>query len=357
MSEGMTQSVEFGSRETPSRAGVIGLNSTPGAAAAVQSHDVDLPPRHVELLFSGSDAPARHIELAVRPYRLQVVERPRGARFTGDELAVMLAERMIERIGAAMRSTGRLDEALINDTVGAVIQAALKRDLAFRLTGLRQSLRPVSLSQVAFMNAILHADRALIFGIGPTGTGKTHLAIAAGLSLVAESRFKSMIITRPHVMMDGEIMTPELRAETATDEQFIPIQDVLRDLIGREEMRRLSDQGLIEVMPLGRMRGRTFNESFIVVDEAQNMTVRRMRMAVTRLGRASRMLVTGDPDQHDLPDGEISGLSHLLRLVAATDIALVHRFENQEIIRNDLVARIEALYAESEGEERRRALA
>jgi phosphate starvation-inducible protein PhoH and related proteins len=349
MSEEMTRSVEIGSRETPSRAGVIGLNSNPGVAAAVRSHDMDLPPRHVELLFSGSDAPARHIELAVRPYRLQIAEQPRGARFTGDELAVMLAERVMERIGAAVRSTGRVDEALINDTVVAVIQAALKRDLAFRLTGLRQPLRPVSLSQVAFMNAMMHADRALIFGIGPTGTGKTHLAIAAGLSLVAESRFKSMVITRPHVRMEGEVLTPELRAETVYDEQLTPIEDALRDLVGREEIRRLTDLGLIEIMPLGRMRGRTFNESFIVVDEAQNMTVRKMRMAVTRLGRASRMVITGDPAQHDLPSGETSGLGHLMQLVSGTDLAFVHRFQNQEIIRNDLVARIEALYSREDG--------
>jgi phosphate starvation-inducible PhoH-like protein len=322
-----------------------------------QSRHVALPQRHVELLFAGSSAPGRSIELAVRPYRLQITAQPDGVRLAGDEVAVMLAEKTVTRIGAVLQTGGRIDEALVRDTAASVLQHALTHELAFRLTGLRNPLRPASLGQVAFMNAVLRSDRPLMLGIGPTGTGKTHLAIAAGLTLVAESRFKSMIITRPHVMMDGEIMTPELRAETATDEQFIPIQDVLRDLIGREEMRRLSDQGLIEVMPLGRMRGRTFNESYIVVDEAQNMTVRKMRMAVTRLGRASRMVVTGDPDQHDLPDGEISGLSHLLRLITATDIALVHRFENQEIIRNDLVARIEALYAESEDAERRRALA
>jgi phosphate starvation-inducible protein PhoH and related proteins len=93
------------------------------------------------------------------------------------------------------------------------------------------------------------------------------------------------------------------------------------------------------------MRGRTFNQSFIVVDEAQNMTVRKMRMAVTRLGRASRMVVTGDPAQHDLPSGEPSGLTHILRLIGGTDLALVHQFQNLEIIRNDLVASIEALYS------------
>jgi len=333
------------------------VNSHFAVTPAARSRHAALPQRHVELLFAGSDAPGRRIELAVRPYHLQITAQPDGVQLAGDEVATMLAEKALERVSAALRTTGRVDEALVRDTVSSVIQVALTHELAFRLTGLRNPLRPVSLSQVAFMNAMLRADRPLIFGIGPTGTGKTHLAIAAGLNLVAEAKFKSMIITRPHVRMEGEIMTPELRAETVYDEQFTPIQDVLRDLIGREEIRRLTDQGLIEIMPLGRMRGRTFNESFILVDEAQNMTVRKMRMAVTRLGRASRMVVTGDPEQTDLPDGETSGLTHLLRLIGGSDIAMVHRFENKEIIRNDLVARIEALYSQDDGEDRRLAVA
>jgi phosphate starvation-inducible PhoH-like protein len=155
--------------------------------------------------------------------------------------------------------------------------------------------------------------------------------------------------------MEGEILTPELSAETADDQQLTPIEDVLRELIGREEIRRLTDHGLIEIMPLGRMRGRTFNETFVVVDEAQNMTVRKMRMAVTRIGRASCMVVTGDPVQNDLPSGETSGLTHFLRLIDGTDLALVHQFQNLEIIRNDLVARIEALFSQEHGADMRAA--
>jgi phosphate starvation-inducible PhoH-like protein len=207
----------------------------------------------------------------------------------------------------------------------------------------------MSLSQAAFMNAMLFSPRSLIFGVGPTGTGKTHLAIAAGLNQVAELRFKSLVITRPHVRLEGEIMTPELRAETAYGEQLTPIEDELHALIGREDTRRRIEKGLIEIVPLGRMRGRTFNETFVVVDEAQNMTVRKMRMAVTHLGRGSRMIVTGDPVQNDLPSGETSGLTHLLGMIAGTDLAMVHQFQNIEIIRNDLVARIEMLYSREDG--------
>jgi phosphate starvation-inducible PhoH-like protein len=172
------------------------------------------------------------------------------------------------------------------------------------------------------------------------------MAIAAGLNHVAESRFKSLVITRPHVRLEGEVMTPERRADITYDEQLTPIEDELHALIGREDTQRRIDQGLIEIMPLGRMRGRTFNETFVVVDEAQNMTVRQMRMAVTRLGRGSCMVVTGDPVQNDLPGDEPSGLTHLLGMIAGTDLAVVHQFQNIEIIRNHLVASLETLYSQ-----------
>jgi phosphate starvation-inducible PhoH-like protein len=299
-------------------------------------------------MFLGLNAPGRHFEEAVRPFRLQITQQDGGVQLAGDEVAVALAEAMMVRLSAARPATDDPDEALIRDTAAAVIEDALKHDLPYRLPGIPQVLRPMSLSQVAFMNTLLPADRSLIFGVGPTGTGKTFLAIAAGLSHVTQARFKRLIITRPHVMMEGEIMTPALSAETADDEQLTPIEDALHELIGIAETRRLIDQGLVEIMPLGRMRGRTFNQSFIVVDEAQNMTVRKMRMAVTRLGRASCMVITGDPAQNDLRGDETSGLTHLLNLLAGTDLALVHQFQNREIIRTELVARIEALYTQED---------
>lgn len=321
----------------------------PGLKPAEGSIDAELPQRWVDALFGSSDASGRRIEEAVRPYRLRITPLPGAVRLEGDQLAVTLAEKMIKSIDADLQATGRADAALIRDSATAVIKNALKHDLSFRIVGLRSALCPMSLSQLAFMNAMLFTHQSLIFGIGPTGTGKTHLAIAAGLSLVTEAHFKRLIITRPHVRADGEVMTPELRAEIADDAQLTPIEDELHALVGREETQRLIAQGLLEIMPLGRMRGRTFNGSFIVVDEAQHMSVRNMRMVVTRLGRGTRMVVTGDPAQSELPSGETSGLTHLLGMIAGTDLALVHKFENQEIIRNDLVARIETLYSRDDG--------
>lgn len=312
---------------------------------------VSLPPQLAERLISGPGAPTRRIEQAVRPFRVQFAPRSDGMGVSGDKIGVTLAAAILEKIAETLRSGGS-HEGLIEEAIASVVGHALKFDLAYRLKGINQAVRPMSLSQVGFMNTLLFSERSLIFGIGPTGTGKTHLAIAAGLSLLAEGRVKSLVLTRPRIMLEGETMTAALRAETAYDEQLTPIDDELRHLIGHEEIRQLTERGLIEIMPLGRMRGRTFNDCFIVVDEAQNMTVAKMRMAVTRMGRNSRMVVTGDPAQIDLFGDEASGLTHLLQLIAGTDLAAIHHFETYQIIRDPLVARLETLYSEAGAEMR-----
>lgn len=323
-------------------------------AVSAGPRDIPLAPQLVERLTAGRDSPARYIEMSLRPYRVQITPGPGVLRVVGDEIAVTLVATIVGKIAEMVQAANDGRHNLVAEATASVLDNALKFELAYRLKGINQAVRPMSLSQVCFMNALLHSERSLLFGIGPTGTGKTHLAIAAGLSLVAEGKYKSLVITRPRVLLEGETMTPALRAETAYDEQLTPIDDELRHLISPHEVQRLTEQGLIEITPLGRMRGRTFNDSYIVVDEAQNMTVGKMRMAVTRLGRNSRMVLTGDPAQVDLVGDQVSGLTHLLQLIAGTDLAMVHRFETYQIIRNPVVAQLETLYS-GDGEARARA--
>jgi phosphate starvation-inducible PhoH-like protein len=261
----------------------------------------------------------------------------------GESLAVALGAEAIERIIGA-QGAGHLDQAGLRRAVSEAIDHALRHELSFRLIGLANAVRPMSLSQVAFMNKLLHAQHPLILGIGPTGTGKTHLALAAGINALALGRVKTLVATRPHLIREGEVITESIRAETSDDYQLRPIEDELHALLGSAEVRRMKEHEQLEILPLGRMRGRTFNDAFIVIDEAQNMTVRKMRMALTRLGLGARMVVTGDPTQIDLHDEEPSGLPHLLDLIADTDIALVHEFHGAHIVRSDVAARLDALY-------------
>ncbi len=288
----------------------------------VRSLDIALPRGFGERL--PIDSLAFHIERMVRPYRLQLKPMSGGMRVVGEETAVWLAEKILEEVATRLGATTRLDQRQIDVIAMAAIQKALKYDLAFRLAGIPHPLRPMTVSQLAFLNAMLHEERDLIFGIGPTGTGKTHLAIAAGLSLLAEERVRKIVITRPYVLFEGEVVTAPLRAEIRNEGQLTPIEDELNLLIGHEQTTRLFQEGKLEITPLGWLRGRTFNESFIIVDEAQNLTSRHMRMAVTRIGQGSRMVITGDPEQIDLHGDELSGLPELLQLVSGTDLAMVH---------------------------------
>ncbi len=331
------------------------MNSVPGSNQGTVTQDIEVPAQHAQILFAGTDAAGHNIQRSVLPFRLAISPVAGGIRLTGDEIAVSLVAEMMRRITEATKAGHAISEPMVNSVAVSAVQDALKHELAFRLNGIHSAVRPMSLSQVAFMNAMLFSDRPLIFGIGPTGTGKTHLAIAAGLNLIADKHFKSMVVTRPRGMLEGDIMTAALRAETVYDEQLTPIEDELRELIGRDETKRLIEHGLLEITPLGRMRGRSFNECFILVDEAQNMGKKMMRMALTRLGRGSRMVVTGDPAQVALSGDEPSGLPHILKHIVGTDIALVHQFQNHQIIRNATVAKIEAIYSSEDEPEIRAA--
>jgi phosphate starvation-inducible PhoH-like protein len=324
------------------------MHSDPGVDTGARSQEIKLPSSFGERLLAERNGLLKWIEDAIVPFRFHISTTPGAAQVNGDEVAVTLVSKILERIGAVWTETGRPDTSLLKTTIYSAVENCLKYDLAFHLKGLAQPVRSMSLSQLTFMQALLSKDKTLIIGTGPAGTGKTNLAIAAGLNELASGHVKHIIITKPHVVMEGEIVTLATRQEFEFDQQFEVFDDVLRDLIGHHETNRLVEQRMLEIMPLGRMRGRTFKESFIVVDEAQNMTIRKMRMVVTRIGQGSRIVMTGDPTQVDLRGDKPSGLVHLLGLIQGTDLATVHHFERQQIIRNKIVARLEELYSRDE---------
>jgi phosphate starvation-inducible PhoH-like protein len=321
------------------------MDSHLGVDKGVRWQEVKLPGNFDKRLLAEHDGLLKWTEEAISPFRFQLSITPAGVQVSGDEVARTLVSTILERIGAAWPENGRPDTSLLKMTISSAVKNCLTHELAFRLDGLPHPVRCMSLSQFTFMQALLAQDKTFIIGAGPAGTGKTHLAIAAGLNELALGHVKHLVITRPHVVMEGEIVTPATRQENEADQQFNVFDDMLRDLIGHKETNRLVDQRMLEITPLGRMRGRTFNESFIIVDEAQNMTIQKMRMVVTRIGHDSRIVMTGDPTQVDLRGDDPSGLVHLLGLVRGMDFVTIHRFENHQIIRNKIVARLEELYS------------
>lgn len=285
----------------------------------------------------------------VSPFALKITPDDDGLRLSGDDPACAVAARVLETAAEALRATGRLNGALEPPAIDDAIDALLRRDLAVRAPGLPRPVRMHSLAQLAYARDLFASEPPLVIASGPTGTGKTHLALAAGVSRLAQGACKRLVIARPHVIQDGDVVTAEVRADIRYDVQFEAIEDALGELVGAEETARLRAQRQLEILPVGRLQGRTFSDAFILIDEAQNMTVRRMRMALGRLGERSRMVVTGDPVHVELKEDEPSGFAHLLDMVDGEDFAAVHRFQTRQIMRNPVVARLEALYAAHPG--------
>lgn len=300
---------------------------------------VKITPRLAQLLLSREDRTLRQIETALRPFKTTFSQNAEGLRVDGAPIAAELAQRMLEAL-CDTRSEEKPDIAAI---AAEVIAKGLQHDYVFRLTGLSRPLRALSLSQAAFLDVLLNDPHELIFGLGPTGCGKTHIAIAAGLHLLAKEQVKSVVVTRPHIAGEGETAM-HLRRDSDHTPQLTSVTDELNDLLGAADAQRLTESGRVQVLPLGLLRGRTFNDTFLLVDDAQNLTARKMRMALTRIGRNSRTVVTGNLAHVDLQGDDSSGLRHVLRLIAGADLAHVFEFEPQHVIRNPLVARIESLY-------------
>ncbi len=296
-----------------------------------------------QIRAGGADVLARLVpDLA--PYHATLHLNGTRLDLTGDEAAVIMLQEVVQTAAEASQGGAAPDQVWAADAIAASLRQALERGLAFRVPGLRNAVRPKTVMQHAFMSALLAKSPPVIIGAGPTGTGKTHLALAAGLNLLEDGKYRHLVIARPHVFEHGEVVTAQTRADTAYDGQFAAIEDELTDLVGPDELKRLQEARRLEIMPVGRMRGRTFQNAYVIVDEAQNMNIQRTRMAVTRLGQNSRIVLTGDPAHVELKDEGPSGLAHLIDLLAGCDIARVFNFSPAQIVRDPVVAKLEALY-------------
>lgn len=278
------------------------------------------------------------------PYRLRLSADQTGINMSGDQVALVICEHVLHAISTSPSEFAAANEANRQRLISEAIEYALKHTLAQRLEGVLKPLKARSVSQLAFLEKLLAPENPIVFGMGPTGTGKTHLALAAAVNLLSSGKVQHIIVTRPHLLHDGETMTPEIRWETAFDTQFTPIIDILSDLTSMARVEEWQQTRQLQLIPTGLLQGRSFNNALILIDEAQNMDIPTMRMAVTRIGEASRMFVIGDPAQTVLRTNEPSGLPHLLNLVTQSNSLSVHHFEPQDIVRNEAVAWLETLY-------------
>jgi phosphate starvation-inducible PhoH-like protein len=208
-------------------------------------------------------------------------------------------------------------------------------------TASSRAVRPRSPAQAAYLEMMRQCP--LVFGIGPAGTGKTYLAAAFAAHMLHERRVDRLILSRPALEAGERLGFLPGDLKEKIDPYLRPLYDALFDVLG-ETAGRLMEQGVIEVAPLAFMRGRTLTRAFVILDEAQNTTPAQMKMALTRLGEDSHMVVTGDPSQSDLPGGVALGLNEALAILEGVEGVGVTRFAEKDVVRHPLVARIVAAY-------------
>ena len=212
------------------------------------------------------------------------------------------------------------------------------------------AIAPRSPAQAAYIELL--ARREMVFGIGPAGTGKTYLAVAQGVALLQTGRVDRIVLSRPAVEAGERLGFLPGDMKEKVDPYLRPLYDALNDMLPPDQVAKRIERGEIEIAPLAFMRGRTLAHAYCILDEAQNTTPAQIKMFLTRMGEGSRMVITGDPTQVDLPAGQPSGLAEALRILDGVEGIGVARFAERDVVRHPLVARIVAAYGRADEEVR-----
>ena len=267
-------------------------------------------------------------------------------RVTGPDHEVARAVKVIEEIESIARRGHVISPDSVKQAVSIVTVEApqsVSEVLASDIVSRRgRTIRPKTLGQKEYVDAI--DDHTIIFGIGPAGSGKTYLAVAKAVQALQSKQVSRIILTRPAVEAGEKLGFLPGTLSDKIDPYLRPLYDALRDMLDPEMIPKLMEAGVIEVAPLAYMRGRTLNDAFVILDEAQNTTPAQMKMFLTRLGFGSKMVVTGDITQVDLPTGQKSGLRlvrHILRGVEGIHFA---ELSSKDVVRHSLVGRIVDAY-------------
>jgi phosphate starvation-inducible protein PhoH and related proteins len=296
-------------------------------------------------LLGPGDELLRVVEAAFPETEIHV--RGNEIRLTGDPGEVALVERLVAELVTVLRTGQGLTPDAIERSVAMLRSATRERPaevLTLNILSSRgRTIRPKTLNQKHYVDAI---DRHTItFGLGPAGTGKTYLAVAKSVQALQAKQVTRIILTRPAVEAGERLGFLPGTLSEKIDPYLRPLYDALHDMMDPASIPRLMTEGTIEVAPLAYMRGRTLNDAFIILDEAQNTSAEQMKMFLTRLGFGSRMVVTGDTTQVDLPPGTTSGLRVVQEILDGVEDVSFCRLSSQDVVRHRLVSDIVDAYA------------
>lgn len=309
---------------------------------------------HVLVLFGNAD---QNIKIIEEHFGVNIVCRGTEVKITGESEAVSKAQRTIDTLLAMIQKDGNLSEQNIRYVMTLVEQGSEQsmvqmNNSCIAVTVKGKPIKPKTLGQKKYIDAI--ENNTITFGIGPAGTGKTYLAVAMAVRAFRDEQVSRIILTRPAVEAGEKLGFLPGDLQDKVDPYLRPLYDAMFDMMGPENFQRNMEKGCIEVAPLAYMRGRTLDDSFIILDEAQNTTPEQMKMFLTRLGFNSKTIVTGDVTQIDLPNAGRSGLIEAVKVLKNIDDIAIMKLTEKDVVRHKLVQDIITAYERYHNKEARR---
>ena len=292
-----------------------------------------------------------NIRLLEQEFSVSVVNRDGELRVEGEVEDTMLAVKAIQALLTLSSRGENIGEQNVRYVIGLV--RAGKESQISELTGdvlcisaKGRPIKPKTIGQKEYIKSVL--ENTITIGVGPAGTGKTYLAVAAAVQAFRDKQVNRIILTRPAVEAGERLGFLPGDLQSKVDPYLRPLYDALFDMLGAETYQKYLERGNIEVAPLAYMRGRTLDDSFIILDEAQNTSREQMKMFLTRLGFGSKIVITGDTTQIDLPDGKTSGLKEAMRVLRNVEGIGICQLTDSDVVRHVMVQRIVRAYEQYE---------
>lgn len=318
------------------------------------SRKIDMPTEHMQKIFGMQDAYLKKLE---QDFQVSVVDRNGHLVIMGEEKNVDRAENVLRQLAIISARGNEIEEQSVDYaiTMGMEEQEKVLTQIdtdciCHTISG--KPIKPKTLGQKAYVDAI--RKNMIVFGLGPAGTGKTYLAMAMAITAFKNDEVGRIILTRPAIEAGEKLGFLPGDLQSKVDPYLRPLYDALYQIMGADSFAKNMEKGLIEVAPLAYMRGRTLDNAYIILDEAQNTTPAQMKMFLTRIGFGSKVIVTGDSSQKDLPAGTRSGLDVASRVLNRIDDIAFCNLTSKDVVRHPLVQKIVKAYDDYEAKEKTR---
>ena len=316
--------------------------------------EIEIPAEHERNVFGQFDVFAKKIE---RTLHVTLIARDGKVKILGDERNVERAERTLTQLTELSRRGNVIQEQNVDYTLSLTMddstESVLEIDkdlICYTLQG--KPIKPKTLGQKKYVDAI--REDMITFGLGPAGTGKTYLAMAMAITAFKNEEVGRIILTRPAIEAGEKLGFLPGDLQSKVDPYLRPLYDALYQIMGAESFQKNMEKGLIEVAPLAYMRGRTLDNAFIILDEAQNTTPAQMKMFLTRIGFGSKAVITGDATQKDLAPGTVSGLDVALKVLKKIEEVGICELTSVDVVRHPVVQKIVKAYEDYESQSKKR---